>query len=450
MPIEKIKSIFSDSSLSELDIDLQINLVDHFEIARRLSELSPEEKIRVFQGLDANIKRQELLYETDQDSRLEIQESLEPDTLAQFLKDMPEDEATDILQEHSKEEREEILEKMAPREAGVIKDLITYEEETAGGMMVKSYNKATPDQTAADILLKLRIQFNQDHPPYFYVTSSDGKLLGFFKLRDLLNVPANAKAITFIKQKVPKVELTDSCEKVATIMDHEALSSLPVVDQNNVLQGIVTFDDVIRMMQDIASEDIYTMVGTAKVDPFAKRTMRKVFIRMPWLLTTFVGGLISAFILATYQNILAEFATMILFIPFVLGLAGNVGLQGGTVIVRGLATGDIQEDNIRKVLRSELAVGLINGIIFGILCGGLIAFSSEFISTITPMVGLAVGVGIFLAVGFTTLIGSFMPMVFIKLKIDPAISIGPIVTIANDIIGLFIYLATATLLFATL
>jgi magnesium transporter len=450
MPIEKIKSIFADSSLSESEIDAQINLVDHFEIARRLSELHSKEKIRVFQGLDADIKRQELLYETDQDSRLEIQESLEPDTLAIFLKDMPADEATDILQEHSEEHREEILEKMDPKVAGIIKDLITYEEETAGGMMVNTYNKVNPNQTAADILLNLRSQFNQDHPPYFYVSSSDGELLGYFKLRDLLNVPANAAAITFIKKKTPKVELTDSCEKVATIMDHEALSSLPVVDKNNILQGIVTFDDVIRMMQDIASEDIFTMVGTAKLDPFAKRTIRKVFIRMPWLLTTFVGGLISAFILATYQNILAEFATMILFIPFVLGLAGNVGLQGGTVIVRGLATGDIQEDNIRKVLRSELAVGLINGIVFGILCGGLIALSSDYIQNITPLVGLAVGVGIFLAVGFTTLMGSFMPMVFIKLKIDPAISIGPFVTIANDIIGLFIYLTTATLLFSSL
>jgi magnesium transporter len=127
MPIEKIISIFADSSLSESEIDTQVNSVDHFEIARRLSELSTKEKIRVFQGLDSDLKRQELLYETDQDSRLEIQESLEPDTLAKFLKDMPADEATDILQEHSEEDREEILEKMDPKEAGIIKDIITYE-----------------------------------------------------------------------------------------------------------------------------------------------------------------------------------------------------------------------------------------------------------------------------------------------------------------------------------
>ena len=125
-------------------------------------------------------------------------------------------------------------------------------------------------------------------------------------------------------------------------------------------------------MQDSASEDIYTMVGTAKVDPFAKRIRNKIIARAPWLFTTFIGGLISAWILGSYQTTLIDFTAVIFFIPFVIGLAGNVGIQGATVIVRGLATGDIQKNNLAMVVKSELSVGALNGLIFGLLCGSLV------------------------------------------------------------------------------
>lgn len=450
MPIEKIKSCFSDPDLSAEEIESRINALDHFDLARRLHELDLEEKLRIFHALAPDIKRQELLYETDQDSRLEIQEALDPDYLATLLKNMAEDEATDILQEHDEETREEILEKMGPKDAGIIKDLITYGEETAGGLMVKSYNRVQPHQTAAEVLMKIKKEAGNDSPPYFYVIGGNSELLGFFKLRDLLSLPPNARAADFMTKDPPSVFANDPCEKVAHLMDHAALSTIPVVDEKNVMQGIVTFDDVIREMQDIASEDIFTMVGTAKVDPFAKRTIRKVYARAPWLITTFVGGLVSAFLLATYQTTLAEFATIILFIPFVLGLAGNVGIQGATVIVRGLATGDIQVDNLNTVVRSEMLVGIANGVIFGVLCGGIITFFAGQFADVSPYLGLTVGTGIIFAVAIATLIGSLTPILFLKWGIDPAISTGPFVTVANDIIGLFIYLATAAAIFSAI
>jgi magnesium transporter len=450
MPIEKIKEAFKDPDIQESSLRALITGLDHFEIARRLHELSQEQKTQVFHLLDDDEKRQEFLYETDIDSRLEIQKSLDQNYLAALLDEMPEDEATDIIQELPDYTQEELLSKMEVQDAEVIKDLIRYEVETAGGLMNPEFNKVRFDSRAGDIFTKIRRQSNKEAIPYFYVVNEKDQLLGFFKLRDLLNIQTSALAKEFARTETPKVHLDDPCEKVAQIMGQEHLSSLPVVNSNNEIQGIITFDDVIRAMQDSASEDIYTMVGTAKVDPFAKKISNKIIARAPWLFTTFIGGLISAWILGFYQTTLVDFAAVIFFIPFVIGLAGNVGIQGATVIVRGLATGDIQKDNLAMVVKSELSVGILNSLIFGLLCGGLVYLASEPILHTNPILGVVVGTGIIFAVSVASLMGSLAPILLINLGIDPAISTGPIITVINDILGLAIYLATAAYLFSTL
>ncbi|MBC8287348.1 MAG: magnesium transporter [Nitrospinae bacterium] len=450
MSIDKLKEALKDPDFEESSLRAVIINMDHFEVARRLHELNLEQKIQVFNLLADDEKRQELLYETDIDSRLEIQKSLDLNYLATLLDAMPEDEATDIIQELPDETQEELLGKMEVRDAKIIKDLIRYEEETAGGLMTPEFNKIFFNSRAGDIFTKIRRESIKETLPYFYVVDEKDQLLGFFKLRDLLNIQTSAMAKEFIRPETPKVYLDDPCEKVAQVMGQEHLSSLPVVNSDNVIQGIITFDDVIRAMQDSASEDIYTMVGTAKVDPFAKKISNKIISRAPWLFTTFIGGLVSAWMLGFYQTTLAEFAAIIFFIPFVIGLAGNVGIQGATVIVRGMATGDIQKDNLATVVKSELSVGILNGVIFGLLCGGLVYLTSESILHTNPVLGLVVGTGIILAVSVSSLLGSLAPILFINLKIDPAISTGPIITVINDILGLAIYLTTAAYFFSTL
>ena len=448
MPIQKIKQLMEETEVDPTVITAEVNARDHFEIARLLHQLPVEGKIVVFNSLDSDLKRQELLYETDLDSRLEIQNSLDREYLARFLGNMPEDEATDLIQELDQDTQEEILDQMEAKDAVIIKDLITYEEETAGGLMVPNFNIASENQTARDLLMRLKHENNSDAPPFFYVTGPGNELLGYFKLRDLLNASTDAKASHIMRKDTPKVHVADSCDKVANLMDNEHLSTVPVVDDNNIIRGVITFDDVIRIMQDLASEDIFTMVGTAKVDPFAKNTKSKIMTRAPWLFTTFMGGLVSAYILNQFQSTLNDFAAIIFFIPFVIGIAGNVGLQGSTVIVRGLATGDIQDDNILTVVKSELLVGVSNGFIFGILCGSVVALVSESLLQSSPLLGAVVGAGIIFAVSIAALIGSTAPILFLRANIDPAISAGPFVTITNDIAGIAIYLLTASFIYS--
>jgi magnesium transporter len=449
MPIDKIKEAFKDAEFQNEDtLRALISDLDHFEIARRLHELSLANKIKVFHLLKSDENRQDLLYETDMDSRLEILENLDRDYLANLLDKMPEDEATDIIQELSGEDQAELLGKMGVKDAQIIKDLIRYEEETAGGLMTPHFNKILFDNRAGEIFAKIKKETNKEIPPYFYVVNKNDQLLGFFKLRDLMYIETSALESEFIRPTTPKVLINDPCEKVAQIMGQEHLSSVPVVDENNVIQGIITFDDVIRSMQDSASEDIYTMVGTSKVDPFAKKISNKIIARAPWLFTTFIGGLVSAWLLGSYQTTLADFTAVIFFIPFVIGLAGNVGIQGATVIVRGLATGDIQKDNLKTVVKSELSVGILNGVIFGLLSGGLVTLTSETYLNTNPILGWVVGTGIILAVSIASILGSLAPILLINLKIDPAISTGPIIIVINDMLGLAIYLATAAYFFS--
>lgn len=450
MPINQLKSLFSDPEIPKVRARELINSLDHFDIARLLHQLDKDEKVLIFQYITGGVKRQELLYETDAESRKDIIDDLGPEFMAPFLEGMPKDEAADIIQESEPGVQEKILERMVPDQAQTLKNLIRYEEQTAGGMMTPHFNRVDPEEIASEILAKMIRNPSKDSVTDFFVVDPDQKLLGIFTLRDLLNVLPQAKAIDIIREESPRVRLDEPCEKIASLMDHEHLSTVPVVDGDNVVHGIVTFDDVFRGLKQTTNEEFYTMVGATDTNPFARKTSRKIAARAPWLFITFIGGMISALVLKSFQGSMTEFTVVIFFIPFVLGLAGNVGLQGATIIVRGLATGDIQSDNLNTVLKSELKVGFSNGIIFGVICGLTILFFAENFLDTSPALGITVGLGITLAVAMATLIGSFTPLLFLKMNIDPAISAGPVVTTLNDSIGLIIYLYTATRVFSML
>jgi len=324
MPADKLKSLFEAPDITEAHIREVVNDMDHFEVARLLHQLPVGHQVQIFQSLDSDTKKQEVLYETDIESRKSLVEAIGHENLADFLENMPMDEATDILQEAEPEVQEKVLEQMEAPEAETIKNLLGYHEETAGGLMSPQFNKFGENELAGDILMHFLRNSHTDHGTNFYVVTEKEVLIGFFSLRNLLNAPPKARAADIMRENLPKVCLTDLVEKVANVMDHEHISTIPVVDEDDIIQGIITFDDVLRGLKHMASEDIYTMVGTGKADSFALKTRSKIMARVPWLLTTFIGGLVSAYILKSFELTLTEFSMVLLFIPFVLGLAGNV------------------------------------------------------------------------------------------------------------------------------
>ncbi len=442
---KQLQSIFDNPSGRGEDLAGLLRDADSYELAGILFHFNPEEKIRIFRSLQDEKKRHTLLYETDEESRGEITRFLGDEELACLLTKMPEDEAADILQEFEEDKTRELLEKMPEEEAGELKDLLQYNEETAGGLMFPNFNKALAEDTAADVVHRIKTEKDKDAPPYFYITDSEGHLQGYFKLRDLFRTPPGKKVGEFKRQDLPVVHVNDSCEKVADTMDRMHISAVPVVDDHNIIQGVITFDDVLSAVMDITNADIFKMVG-ASPEPFRKKILRKVTLRMPWLIATLAGGIISAFILNTYESLLMKHAAVIFFIPFVIGLSGNIAIQGSTVLVRGIAMGEVRSENFLSVVLSEIGAGGMNGLLFALACGILISLMAGPLLHATPLIGLTVGTGLLLTVLFASVMGSVTPIIFQNLGFDPAISAGPIITILNDVLGISIYLAISMFL----
>ncbi len=441
---KKLQSILDNFSETDGTLTYFLKGADPFELAEILFRYNTEQKVEIFRSLPEE-KRQTVLYETDEESRAKITELLGDSELADLLAEMPEDEAADILQEFEEDKTKELLEKMPEEEAGELKDLLQYEEETAGGLMVPNFNKAFPSDTAADVIHRIKTEKDKDAPPYFYITNAGGQLQGYFKLRDLFRTVPGKTVEEFKRKELPLAHLNDSCKKVAETMDNNHVSAVPVVDDDNIIRGVITFDDVIAAVMDLADDDIYKMVGTSS-EPLKKKMLRKVRHRIPWLFATLVGGIASAMILNSFEPLMVKYAAVIFFIPFVIGLSGNIAIQGSTVLVRGLATGEVRPENLSSVIISEIGVGGLNGLIFGVVCGLLVAFLAEPVLHTTPLIGLTVGTGLVLSVWFASIMGSVMPVIFQKLDFDPAISASPMITIVNDVLGVFVYLATSMFL----
>jgi len=236
------------------------------------------------------------------------------------------------------------------------------------------------------------------------------------------------------------VDTTVDQEQVANLARRYDLVAIPVVDQQGRLKGRITFDDVADVMQEEASEDMQRMAGIADEEEFREKSIFRISqVRMPWLLIGFTGELISAYILNHFEASLHEIIAAAFFIPIIMAMGGNAGIQSSTIMVRGMATGEINLYEIRKRLFREILVSLVNGL----LCG-LLLFFVVTIWLKQPRFGLLLAAVLMLVILNASFVGAFVPVLLKKVKIDPAIATGPFITTSNDVLGLSIYLALVT------
>jgi magnesium transporter len=230
-------------------------------------------------------------------------------------------------------------------------------------------------------------------------------------------------------------------EEVAKIVAKYDILAVPVVDENSHLVGIVTVDDVIDIFRREATEDILKMAGVGEEFIETKSVMRSTRIRLPWLFASCLGGIVAFFLISGFEEGLAKFAYLAAFIPVIMGMGGNIGTQSSTIVVRGLATGNINIRDLWSVVLKELSVGLILGVVYGFLIG-LVAQVQYSELTLALSVALAV----ISSMSVAALVGSMVPMVFARINIDPAVATGPFVTTAIDIISIYFYFTIATIL----
>jgi len=387
-------------------------------------------------------KRGILLSELDEDAYLDLVAEIPNDALADIFEKMPSDDVAGLIDLLPVDLSESILKKMHKEDVEEVADLLSFADDTAGRIMTPDFIALREDITAKDAIASLQKEYSDvEMPFYLYVVDEYGKLVGVSSLRQFVVVPPGTPLKQFMATDVFSVNTDTDQEEVAKLVARYDILAVPVVDENNRLVGIVTVDDVIDIFRTEATEDILKMAGVGEEYVETKSILKSTRIRLPWLFASCIGGIVAILIISRFEGVLQQVAYLAAFIPVIMGMGGNIGTQSSTIVVRGLATGRLNVRDIWNVVVKELCIGLILGVVYGLL----IAVVAQ-VSYNTLMLAISVGLSLMSSMAIAALVGSFVPMVMARLNIDPAVSTGPFVTTAIDIISVFFYFILATTL----
>jgi magnesium transporter len=438
--VESIKRLLRRDATSHL---VKIVKKTHAaDLALVFESLTIYNQRRLFDLIDDIGMRGEVFSNLEEDTLLGIVDGMNVDDIVQILDLMPRDDVADLLGRLPVEKSDDILEKMKKEGSEEVEGLLHYEDDTAGGIMVPEFIALEEGITAGEAIQSLQKEhLDVEMPFYLYVVDSNGKLIGVSSLRQLVVVPPNTPLKNFMTTDVFAVKTDMDQEEVAKIVARYDILAVPVVDDTNKLVGIVTVDDVIDIIREEATEDILKMVGVGEEFVETKSIFSNIKMRMPWLFASCVGGIIASFIIGYFQSSLTKLAYLAAFIPVIMGMGGNIGVQSSTITVRGLATGRLSIRDIWVVVSKQLLVGLMLGLFYGFAVGlvAQLKYSRE-------LFALSVGLGVLCSMTMAALAGSLVPMTLAKINIDPAIASGPFVTTAIDIISVSFYFIIATTL----
>jgi len=363
--------------------------------------------------------------------------------IAPIIEEMESDDAAEMIRMLPDDITGELLKMMGKDEMSEVETLLTYEDDTAGAIMNTSFFALHEDMTVKEATKTLHQAEDVEMVFYLYVVDSEEKLSGVISLRQLILNTPEKKLSDIMSREVIKVQTDVDQEDVAKMVERYDLLALPVVDENFVLCGIITVDDVIDIIREEATEDIYRMAGTSDGELlFGHNAVKIAKVRLPWLLITFFGSMMSGLVLAFFQKNVLQFAILVPFMPIIMAMAGNVGSQSATILIRGVALGKINHHDIIRVTFKEMRVGAI----MGSVCGILLAIVG-FLYNGSYTIGITVGLSMLSSLIIASFTGAFVPATLIKLNFDPAVASSPFIQMLNDILGLTVYFGTAILLF---
>ena len=395
---------------------------------------------RLFDVLEDPEQKGELFSRLEVDDFLNLVKEIDLQEIADIFEEMPTDDVADLLGQMPEDMADDILKKMKKDESEEVEDLLSYGDDTAGGIMVPDFIALTEDTTAKAAIESLQEEHQDvEMPFYLYVVDEYGKLVGVSSLRQLVVVPPETSLKAFMTTDVFSVTTDMDQEEVAKLVARYDILAVPVVDESNRLVGIVTVDDVIDIFRMEATEDMLKMAGAGEEYVETQSVLRSTRIRLPWLFASCIGGMIAFYIIGRFEESIYKLAYLAAFIPVIMGMGGNIGTQSSTIVVRGLATGRLNIRDIWSVVVKECLIGLLLGLIYGILIGLVAQMKYG-----TIALALSVGLGLVCSMSVAALFGSLMPMVFARINIDPAVAAGPFVTTSIDIISVLFYFYIAT------
>ena len=440
MQFELTKQFLSDVShaVSEKDslfIIKNVNELHPADIAEIMDYVNLQEAQYIYQLLDEE-QAADVLVEIDEDVRDKFLASLSAKEIAESIENMDSDDATDLIQDLPEKKQEEVLSEIKDEsQSSDITDLLNYEEDSAGGIMAKEFVAANINWTVKEALKMLRKQVEDvDNVFTIYVIDNKAKLKGTLSLKKFLYASDKTLIKDLYRPDPIHVDALIPSEEVASIMEKYELVVIPVVNDVGMLIGRITIDDALEVIKEEAEKDYQMASGISEKVESSDNVWVLSRARLPWLIIGLTGGILGAYVIGSFEDEIRKFPIMASFIPLILAMGGNVGVQSSAIIVQSLANNSLEIDSVAKKLIKELMVALVNGVI----CS-LIALVFCFLTDITPLLALTIGVALISVFLYAGLFGTFIPLVLNRYKIDPALATGPFITTTNDVIGLLLY-----------
>lgn len=414
------------------------------DLAYAASRLPPDTRPVLYHNLPNLDAKVTFIINTDSATRWAIFRYLEDSEVKILIEKMPADEAVWILDDLPDRRYRRVLDLLDTKKSSQIRELQKHSRDSAGGLMTNEFFAFPMETTIFEAASFIRDNPGIDMTRRIFVLDHLGELQGFVPARNLIVNPPHLPLRQVMRDVEHKVYPDATREEVVDLVERYKVPALPVVSKDNLLIGVITYEDVVEAIEDIADETIAWMAGTAENVSEYGHVFKRFLSRAPWLLVTLFAGLISAAVMSYFQGIEAELLSLIFFfIPLINGMSGNVGVQCSTVLVRSMAIGVLSSGKKGEAIIKELSIGFLTGSVFGCLCGSIIYLISEF--GIGEFAGNPIQLGVTVAAGVlgasltATTLGVASPFFFARIGVDPALASGPIVTAFNDIMSMIIF-----------
>jgi len=420
------------------------------DLAYAAFHLPPNVRPVLYENLPTREAKIKFIVNTDSDTRLTLFRQLDDLEMKLLFEKMPTDEAVWVVEDMPERRFRRLMGLIDSKKSSRIRELKKHDRKSAGRLMTSEFFSFKMDMTIGDAAAYVRDNPRIDFTKGIFILNHAGELQGYVPARNLMINPLGTPLRQVMRPVLYKVTVDSTREEVIDIVERYKLSSLPVVDMDNYLVGVIDHEDVVEAMEDLADETIARMAGTNGKFTSHDSIRRRFLTRSPWLVVTVLAGLINVVVMSSFQTYEKGGLTFALFfVPLITGMSGNIGLQCSTVLIRIMAVGGFSSGSRREIIVKELCSGFSTGGIFGVSCAFLVYLldwmtGGTAISSVTPFaLSAIVGFGLIGGCFAGTLLGVFSPLFFSRIGIDPAISAGPIVTAFNDFLSMTIYFVIA-------
>ncbi|VYU58644.1 magnesium transporter [Clostridium paraputrificum] len=382
-----------------------------------------------------------ILEEEEDEEKYEILKKFSESEQKKILGEMSSDELTDLVGVLDEKETRDVLKKINEEDRKDVYKLLSYDPDTAGGIMATEFISIRENKTIEKTLKYLQKEAPDAESAYYlYVINKENVLKGVVSLRDIVCNDFNTKISEITNTNVISVPYYMDQEEVASKFEKYGFMTMPVVDENNKILGIVTVDDIVEVMQEETTEDIHRLGGVDEEEKVDGSLRNSIKSRLPWLIVNLITAILAASVVGAFKGTISQVVTLATFMPIVAGMGGNAGTQSLTIVVRGIALGELDKDNGMRIFIKELLVGLTTGVVIGSIIAVL-----GFIWERNIVFGIVIGVAMILNMMVATMSGFIVPVILKKLKIDPALASAVFVTTVTDVLGFFFFLGLATM-----